>query len=103
MDSYKKSMSVLSAGNVLGIFAQGRRILPTEHDDGSIKAGVALFALRTGAAVVPVKITPRYRPFLPIVIKVGPPVNLDKFRDQKPRGEILQQAALVIYDKVKEM
>lgn len=103
MSSFKSAMTVLKNGGVLGIFAQGRRVTLKEHDDGSIKAGVALFALKSGAEVLPVKITPRYRIFLPLTIKIGPPVDLSSFRSQKARSDVLNQAAEVIYNKVKEM
>lgn len=103
MSSFKSAMAVLNAGGVLGIFAQGRRITLKEHDDGSIKSGVALFALKSGATVLPVKITPRYRPFLPLTVKIAPPVDLSAFYGQKARSDVLRAAAAVIYDRVKEM
>jgi len=103
MSSFKSAMAVLGSGRVLGIFAQGRRVSLKEYDDGSIKAGVALFALKSGAEVIPIKITPRYRVFLPLTIKIGAPVDLSAFRPQKTRSDMLNQAAEVIYNRVKEM
>ncbi|MCI3275538.1 1-acyl-sn-glycerol-3-phosphate acyltransferase [Streptomyces cylindrosporus] len=48
-----RALDVLAAGGVLGIFPEGTR---GEGDFASLRAGLAYFAVRSGAAVVPVAV-----------------------------------------------
>lgn len=48
-----QALDVLSAGGVLGIFPEGTR---GEGDFAALRAGLAYFAVRTGAAIVPVAV-----------------------------------------------
>jgi 1-acyl-sn-glycerol-3-phosphate acyltransferase len=48
-----RALDVLSAGGVLGIFPEGTR---GEGDFASLRAGLAYFALRSGAPIVPVAV-----------------------------------------------
>jgi len=101
MESFRASMNVLKDGKVLCIFAQGRRF--KEIDAKDAKAGVALFAFKSGAEVIPIKITPGYRLFRRLYVKIGPAVDLSDFRGQKARSEVLREAAEVIIGKVAEL
>jgi 1-acyl-sn-glycerol-3-phosphate acyltransferase len=101
MDSFRKGMEVLKNGKVLCIFAQGRRF--REIDAKDAKAGVALFAMKSGAEVYPIKITPRYRLFRKLYIKVGPAVDISAYRGMKARSETLREAAELIINKVAEL
>lgn len=48
-----QALDVLSAGGVLGIFPEGTR---GEGDFAALRAGLAYFAVRSGAAIVPVAV-----------------------------------------------
>jgi 1-acyl-sn-glycerol-3-phosphate acyltransferase len=48
-----RALDVLSAGGVLGIFPEGSR---GEGDFASLRAGLAYFAVRSGAPIVPVAV-----------------------------------------------
>ncbi|MFF2653448.1 lysophospholipid acyltransferase family protein [Streptomyces sp. NPDC058045] len=48
-----RALAVLTAGGVLGIFPEGTR---GEGDFASLRAGLAYFALRSGAPIVPVAV-----------------------------------------------
>ncbi|MFF9063072.1 lysophospholipid acyltransferase family protein [Streptomyces sp. NPDC014882] len=48
-----RALGVLEAGGVLGIFPEGTR---GEGDFASLRAGLAYFAVRSGAAIVPVAV-----------------------------------------------
>jgi 1-acyl-sn-glycerol-3-phosphate acyltransferase len=101
MASFRAGMEVLKDGKVLCIFAQGRRF--KEIDAKDAKAGVALFSHKSGAEVIPVQITPGYRIFRKIHIKIGPAVDLSAFREQKARSEVLKEAAELIITKIAEL
>jgi len=98
MASFRAGMGVLRDGKILCVFAQGRRFKDIDAKDA--KAGVSLFALKSGAEVIPVKITPGYRLFGRLYIKIGPPVDLSAYRSQKPRSEVLREAADAIVGRI---
>jgi len=99
MTAYRKSLDVLARGDVLGIFAQGTRYAT----DNSAKAGVALFALKSGAPVVPVGISSSYKFFSKVKVRFGEPMPLEEFRGKKIRTEILDEAKEKIMAKVFEL
>ncbi|TCZ81235.1 1-acyl-sn-glycerol-3-phosphate acyltransferase [Paenibacillus albiflavus] len=75
-ESIKHTLTILREGNVLGIFPEGT----TKGTTGGMgKKGVASFALKTGAAVVPVAIIGKYKLFQQVVVKYGKPVDLSEF------------------------
>ncbi|MDR1705839.1 MAG: 1-acyl-sn-glycerol-3-phosphate acyltransferase [Clostridiales bacterium] len=94
MASFKEVMEVLSKGEVLGIFAEGRRM--KELDIKNAKNGVALFALKTGAPVIPVKIASDYKLFRKVILNIGPAVDLSAFGGKKIRSEALEGVTDVI-------
>jgi len=91
MSTFKAAMKVLSDGSALGIFAQGTRIKEFEAKDA--KAGVALFALKGGAPVVPVYIDAAYRIFSRVTVRFGEPLPLTEYQGAKLKTETLNEAA----------
>ncbi len=65
----KRVLKLLKSGEVLGIFPQGTRIRSDEQD-GSAKAGLGMFALKTDTPIIPVRIDGDYKLFSKIVINV---------------------------------
>lgn len=65
----RKSLALLKAGHVIGIFPQGTRV----KDDGSFEmaGGASMIALRSHARIVPVHIKGDYKPFHKVCISVG--------------------------------
>jgi len=101
ISSYRAGLKVLKEGRVLSIFAQGRRF--KEIDAKDAKSGVALFALKADANVIPIKIEPGYRLFRRMYIRIGSPVDLSAFRGQKTRSDTLKYAADVIVNRIAEL
>jgi len=96
--AYKRTVDFLNNGEVVGIFAQGSRF--KELDVKDAKAGVALFALKTGAAVVPAGIVSTYRLFSKITLTFGPPVDLSAYRGKKVRTAVLNEMTEIIMNEV---
>jgi len=97
--SYKRTLDYLNNGEIVGIFAQGSRF--KELDIKDAKAGVALFALKTGAAVVPAGIVSTYKLFSKITLNYGPPVDLSAYRDKKIKTAVLNEMTEIIMNEVK--
>lgn len=90
----KKSIDVLQSGTCFGIFPEG-----TRNKTGKLakaEPGAAYLALKSGAPVIPVGISSKYKLFGPILIRYGKPVNLDPFRDGKLTSEALEAASAAI-------
>lgn len=97
----KKSISILKEGNVLGIFAQGTRVKSGEI--GEAKSGVSLFALKSGADVVPIGINATYEKGSVIVVNVGKPISFEKYKNQKPKAETLNEMTNIIMENIKAL
>jgi 1-acyl-sn-glycerol-3-phosphate acyltransferase len=101
MEAYRTALGILKTGNLMGIFAQGGRM--KEMDTRGAKSGVAMFALKTGAPVVPVAIHTTYKPFTPIIIRCGEPVNLEEFKSARLKSDILAAATDKIMGRVEAL
>ena len=98
-ESIKLSLQLLRDGKVMGIFPEGTR--NTSSVDVAGKKGAAMLALRSGAAVIPVAIVGRYRPFRRTVIRYGKPIDLSGFRDENGPDQLERATELImrrIYD-----
>lgn len=87
----KLALAVLKEGGVLGIFPEG-----TRSKTGTLlraEPGTAYLLWKSGAAAVPVAISSRYRLFGPVLVRVGPPVDLSEVMPAKPAAEELQRVA----------
>jgi len=93
----KNALGVLQEGHVLGIFPEGTRQKDKDHL-GEMHAGAALFALKTGAKVVPAAIRSTYRPGSPVVLVFG-----ESFTLQGRTGKMsvdMEEGARVIEDAI---
>jgi 1-acyl-sn-glycerol-3-phosphate acyltransferase len=101
MKAYKETLKRLKEGKIICIFAQGTRVL--EIDTKAAKQGVALFALMSGAVVVPALITGKYRPFGKLTIRYGKPISFSNYEGVKVKTEILSEITEKIMEKVSEL
>ena len=90
----KHSIDVLQSGTCFGIFPEGTRSKTGRL--GKAEPGTAYLALKSGAPVIPMGISSRYKLFGPIVVKYGPPVDIDEFRTGKLSSEALDGASHAI-------
>lgn len=64
----KNVMRLLKNNKILGIFPQGTRIRKEEEDRS--KAGLGMFAIKTGTDIVPVTVQSTYKPFSKVKVIV---------------------------------
>ncbi|MDD2586258.1 MAG: lysophospholipid acyltransferase family protein [Syntrophomonadaceae bacterium] len=102
----KYALEILEQGKVLGIFPEGARkkVVP----DAKVQSGVALIALKSGAPVIPIacKGTDRGFPLgwtKPLVVRVGEPINLEKYEGQKLSSSTLEQVSKEIMNEINTL
>lgn len=101
MKAVKTALKILKEGEILGIFAEGRRV--KEGEDVAAKAGVALFAMKGNAPVIPCAISGSYKFRSKLTIRYGEPLTLDEFRSQKLTTELMGQITEKIMGRVEEL
>jgi len=87
MGAYKRAMQILKDGKGFLIFSQGTRM--TDFDNA--KSGVAVFALKSGAPIVPVGITGPFKFRRKIKIHAGKPISMDEYAGQKVKTELVDE------------
>ena len=99
MKAYRHSMNLLKKGEGFLIFSQGTRM--TDFDNA--KSGVAVFALKSGAPIVPLGITGPFRFRGKIHIHIGKPILMDKYEGQKIRTELVDEVMATVAEEVTKL
>ncbi|EGL17177.1 MULTISPECIES: lysophospholipid acyltransferase family protein [unclassified Paenibacillus] len=95
-ETIKGTLNLLRDGNVLGIFPEGSRKNP-----GVGKKGAAMFALKSGAAVVPTAIIGDYKVFGRMTVIYGKPLDLTPFSEAGSAD--LEQVTEYIMQEIKTL
>ncbi len=98
-ESIKLSLQLLRDGNVMGIFPEGTRNM---DDTSAGKKGAAMIALRSGAAVVPVRIVGSYKLFGKTTVVYGKPIDMSVFQDEAA-SDLLENATELIMRRIREL
>ena len=101
MKAVKTALKILKEDKILGIFAEGKRVKEGEEVDA--KGGVALFAMKGNANVIPCAISGKYKFRNKITVEYGEPLTLEEFRGQKLTTELMGEITEVIMGRVEEM
>jgi len=99
MKAYRHAIDILKDEKALGIFSQGTR----SQDFENVKGGVAVFALKSGAPVVPTGIKGAYRLFSKIHLRFGQLVSMEPFHGQKVKTELVEEVMSIIVSKVEAL
>jgi len=87
MQAFRTTLEILKKGEGLLIFSQGTRM--QEFDNA--KGGVALFALKSGAPIIPAWITSTYRFRSKVEIKIGTAISVDEYQGKKVKTELIDE------------
>ncbi len=82
--SIKEILSALKKNKPLCIFPQGTRAKTVKIEDGSSKAGVAMFSIRTNTPVVPMMFDGKQKLFKRTRLLIGEPIYPDSSRKKDP-------------------
>lgn len=98
----RTALQVLKDEQILGIFPEGTRSRTGKLGKGN--SGVALFALRSDALVIPVAVIGPYRLFGRLKVVYGSPVDLSQFKEDKESGgELFQKATEKIMSEIQKL
>lgn len=102
VDSMKKSLRVLSNGNILGLFPEGTR--NGIQKKVKVKNGASFMALKTGAKVLPVGIkVVKKEPFSKIIVNFGKTLDYSDKKTKMPEKEVLEQTTTEIMDTIVKL
>ena len=93
----KSALRILKEGQKLLLFPEGTRVRPPKRIPA--KSGAAMLATRTDSLVVPVYITPRRAPFVPVDLYFGTPYRM-QYEGKKPTLEQLQALSDGLLDEI---
>ncbi|MGS0764913.1 lysophospholipid acyltransferase family protein [Syntrophomonas curvata] len=102
----RQALDLLAEGEVVGIFPEGAR--QKVKPDIQVHGGVALLALKSGAKVVPMACigTDKNFPsgwFRPLIIRMGDPIILDEYRNQKISSALLEEISMRIMQEINSL
>lgn len=97
----KAALSALKSGKAFAIFPEGHRV--KDGEEHVAKAGVAMLAERTGAPIVPVAISGKYRFFSKINVYIGKPVYAKSSNGEKLTSEELQEISNYLLAQILHM
>jgi 1-acyl-sn-glycerol-3-phosphate acyltransferase len=100
INAIKTALRVLKEGQKLLLFPEGTRVKPPKRIPA--KSGAALFATRTDSLVVPVYVTPRRAPFVPVDLTFGTPYRME-YEGKKPTPAELQSLSDALMDQIYAM
>lgn len=101
MKAVRQAVKVLKEGDLLGVFAEGTRVKDGEKADA--KGGVALFALKGDAPIIPIAISGRYGFRQKLTMTVGKPIYLDEYKGKKLSAAMLEEIADKTMQTIYEM
>lgn len=99
LNAAKTTLQLLSEGKAVGIFPEGTR---RKKNKGKVKpkSGAALFALESGAPILPVGIFGNYKIFSKLKVVYGKPYHLNWQNEQKPTKADMQIMVENLMDKI---
>ena len=97
--AYRTSMEVLKRGHGLIIFSQGTRM----KDFEGAKGGVAMFALKSGAPIVPAGINGPFKFRRKITIRVGEPIFMEPYAGRKVKTDLIEELMGIVVGKVENL
>ena len=99
MQAFRISLEVLKNGDGMIIFSQGTRMKEFEN----AKSGVALFALKSGAPIVPASIKGKYRFLSRLTIHVGEPISMDEHKGKKVKSELIEEVMQTVTKRISAL
>lgn len=98
--SIKTSLKLLKENKIMGMFPEG-----TRNKTGELKAepGIAMIAIRAQAMVLPVAIISNYKLFKRTIVKIGKPIKLEQYYDQKLQNDDYQSISMDIMKYIHEI
>lgn len=101
VQAVRHSLEVLQQGGALGIFPEGTRSKSGEVQEAF--GGAALLAARSGAVVVPVALSGRYRLGARFRVNVGKPIQIESAAPGRPTAEERSAGTRLLMQYISEL
>ncbi len=98
----KGILRAIKNGDDVMIFPEGTRNKTGTTDIQPIKEGTALFAVKTGAMVLPIMIYKKHKVFRRNYLYVAKPFDFKEFQGRKVDSALLEEANTILYNKMLE-
>ena len=99
----KNCLKVLKNGKKLVIFPEGTRHDNANMEMGEVKHGVAMFAIKAKAPIVPMFIAKKPKFWRKNKVVIGEPFTLEEFYGNKLDNETLSQASNIISNRLDSL
>lgn len=100
VSTIKNILKSIKDGYVLGIFPEGTRV--KDPGFGKAKAGLALFAIKGKANVIPISIISDYKLFNRVTIYIDKPISFEEYYKQKLTNEDYERLSQNVLEVIKE-
>ena len=100
ISTIKTILKKLKEGYAVGIFPEGTRVKGNEF--GEAKAGLALFAVKGKASVVPISIISNYKLFNKVTIYIDKPISFEEYYKQKLSAEEYERLSGDVLEVIKD-
>ena len=101
LEAVRTTIKLLKSGEVVGIFAEGRRVKEGEAHDA--KSGTVMFAVKAKVPVIPVASTSSFKLFSKIIVKYGEPIYFEELQGRVLNSETLAEGIAIVMKKIDEM
>ena len=62
-----------------------------------------MFALKSGAPIVPMGIKGNYRPFSRVHINIGPPISMEPYAERKVKSDLIEEVMDIVVNTVSAL
>ena len=100
ISAIKNALKTVKSNKVLGMFPEGTRVKGNEF--GEAKAGLALFAIKGKANVVPISIITNYKIFSKVTIYIDKPISFEEYYKQKLSTEDYERLSQDVLEVIKD-
>lgn len=101
MEAMRTSLKILRNGEALGIFPEGTR--NTSGKIGKAQLGVVMLALKVKAPIIPCGISNVLGGKRPITVRIGQPIYLNNYYDQKLNKKEKTEIALLVMKEISQL
>lgn len=100
ISTIKTILKKLKEGYAVGIFPEGTRV--KENEFGEAKAGLALFAVKGKARVVPISIISNYKLFNKVIVYIDKPISFEEYYKQKLSAQEYERLSGDVLEVIKD-
>lgn len=100
VSTIKNILRAIKDGYVVGIFPEGTRV--KEPGFGDAKAGLAMFAIKSKAMVVPISIITNYKLLNKVTIYIDKPISFEEYYKEKLTTQDYERLSQNVLEIIKE-